>query len=103
MNLTETCHRHTRAAVLAPLVVSEGDVQFATVFHLAVARAHEVGVLVDIRAVGIAEVTPRSGDVVGLVGNIEVTILTVNELTVVNPDVVRTVDDRNKIDTAYID
>jgi hypothetical protein len=48
-------------------------------------------------------VTPRSSDIIGLIGDIEVTILTVNELTVVNPDVVRTVDDRNKIDTAYID
>jgi hypothetical protein len=104
-----TSHRHTGATVLAPLVVSESDIEFAfitcscSIFCLTVATAHKIGVLVDIRAVGIVEVTPRSSDKVGIVGNIEVTVLTVDELTVVNPDVVRTVDDRNEIDTAYID
>ena len=57
----------------------------------------------DIRAVGIVEVTPRGGDIVGLVGDIEVTVLSVYKLTVVNPYVVRAVDDRNQIDTTYID
>jgi hypothetical protein len=58
---------------------------------------------VDVRTVGIVEVTPRGGDEVGLVGNIEVTILTVDELTVVNPHVLGTIDDRNEVATTYID
>ena len=98
VNLTETSHRHTRATVLTPLVVSEGDIEFVHVVDgilyavLVIARTYEVGVLVHIRVIGIAEVTPGNGDEVRLVGDIEVTILTVNELTVVHPHVVGAVD-----------
>ena len=88
MNGAETYHRHTLVATFAPLTECVCDIQviFAILFGT-IAGTYEVGISVDVGALGIMETTPRYGDEVREAVDVEVAVHAVAEIHVVHPNV----------------
>ena len=90
MNLTHTSHRHACLAALAPAVEGVGGVKEP--YRFAVAAAHQVGILVHIGTLRVAEGTPAYRVEVGLLSNVEVTVHSVKESTMIYPAMLRGVE-----------
>ena len=102
MNFAKACHRHTLITTRSPPVESIGCIELARVASTGVGRAHKIGVLMDIRTICIAEDTPADGVEVGFVRDVEVTVHTILENTVIYPTVLGT-RSRDEVITPHVD
>ena len=85
VNFSNTCHGHTLFAASVPPVEGKSGIEIAR--RLSVAATNEVGVLVHVRAVGITEGTPADGIEIRSLSDIEITVHTVQEITMIHPAV----------------
>ena len=93
MDFSNTRHRHTLVTSRSPPVEGESSIEVRLVLIkliTTICAAYEVGVLMLVGAIGIIEGTPTDGVEVGFVRDVEVTVHTIFESTMVYPDVLST-------------
>ena len=100
VNLADAAHGHALHTARAP--PAEGVCGAEETARLAVARAYQVGVLVHVRAVGVAERTPADGVEIGRVRDVEVAVHAVHEVAVVHPAVLRRTE-RQQVAATHVD
>ena len=89
MHLAKTHARHAFHHAIRPPRMVNRDIEVSTVCCLCFAVANEVTELVASRSRRIAELRPRNRHIVRSVGNIQVAVMTVVNVHVVNPHVLR--------------